>query len=328
MKIKLSNIVIGTNLTGMQVALSKDATFIPVSYLPAFGWEYSEFDHPVVLQNRINKNEFEYIKQFRYQITTEQGKLPVKCFYWELEAIYKYILQMSNRLYDSQRIVNVRQYSANVVTLVSLYGNSFDIEFDTCHVINPNYEWFDSMLSPIETYQSDSTHILYQLILSKETEDMKGISYEYDIEHLEDEYFTQIWYSSMFGPKKFLQGQNIKQKKQTITTRNICLFIENVPDSELDAEKYQVSEVRKEIYKLLGTRHKRIADRVLAFDKSIDKIELSSNVDMYEDTDTMKFVYYTNKEEIICPKNLDYMDWPQSYPRTLMCLLKKSMISV
>ena len=328
MKIKLPKIVIGTNLTGMQIALNSDAVFIPVSFLPAFGWEHSEFDHSIAQQIRYNKPELDHIKKFRYQITTNQGKLPVKCFYWELEALYKYILQMSNRLYDSQRIVHVRQYSANVITLVSIYGNSFDIEFDTCQVINPNYEWFDSMLTPIETYQSDSTHILYQLILSKETEDMKGISYEYDIEHLEDEYFTQIWYSSMFGPKKFLLGQNTKQKKQTITTRNICLFVENVSDSELYDEKYSVAEARKEIYKLLAPRHKRIADRILAFDKTIDKIELSSKVNIYENTESMKFIYYTNKEEIICPSNLDYSVWPQSYPRTLMSLLKKNMISV
>ncbi len=150
---------------------------------------------------------------------------------------------------------------------------------------------------------------------------MKGISSKYDIETLEDEFFTKIWYGPLFGPKKFLIGIDPRRKKQTITTRYICLFKENVPNSELDDEIYSVAEARKEIYRLLAPRHKRISDRILTFDKSISKIELSSKVNIYKNSETVEFVYYTDKEEILCQKNLNYSDWPLSYPRILISRL-------
>jgi len=326
MKIKIPKIVIGNNLTGMQVAIQQDATFIPVSYLNAFGWEHTTYDHHITQFIRSKRVEKDSTINHKYKISSKHGTEFIPCFYWELEALYKYILLMSNRLYDSHRVTNVKHYSDNVLTLVSAFGNSFEIEFDTCHVINPDYNWYDSISEPFESHESDSCHLIYYLILSKDTEDMKGIQYQYDIEELEEEYFTKIWYSSLFGSKKFLVGNDPRRKKQTTTTRNICLFIENVDLSEINDEKYSVAEIRKEIYKLLGSRHKRIADRILSFDKSIQKIELSSRVNVYEDTDNVKYLYYTDKEEILCPKNLDSSEWPQSYPRILISQFKETMI--
>lgn len=328
MRIKLQNIVLGNNITGMQIALLKDAVFIPVSFVPAFGWEYINYEHPITQLIRTNKTDIPHLRHFKYRLVTEEGTITVPCFLWELEALYKYILQMSNRLYDSYKVVKAKHYSDNVVTLVTEYGNSFEIEFDNCQVINPDYSWYDTVEVPEESHESEFCHLLYYLILSKDTDDMKGISYQYDIEKLENEYFHKIWYSSLFGAKKFLIGNDPKRKKHTLTTRHICLFIENVNRSEKDEEKYEVAEIRKEIYRLLGPRHKRIADRVLSFDKAIQKVELSSSINVYKNTEHVDFIYYTDKEEIICPKNLTFLDWPQSYPRILISQLKEIMTSL
>jgi len=324
-KIRLKNIVIGRDLCGMQIALLKDATFIPISFLPSFGWETTNYNNPIINFNRTFKKGRKIPEL--YIVKTKHSNKNIDCFNWELEYIYRYILQLSDRLYDSDSLIGAKIYSDNCITLLSKYGNSVEIEFDTCHVLNPDYTWFEYIQDPLENISSEYAHIIYYLILSKDTDDMKGISYEYDIEELNNEYFSKIWYSPLFGPKRCLIGRDVKRKKATLTTRHICLFIENVSISEIEEEKYSVAEARKEIYKLLGTRHKRISDRILSFDKSICKINLQTNLDMYKDTDNVKFIYYTNKEEILCQKNLNFSDWPQSSPRTLMYQLQEIITS-
>lgn len=319
MKIKLPKIVLGRDLIGMQIALQNDAVFIPISFLPAFGWETLNDELPII--SYLRSRRFEREAGPRYVLSTEAGSTQVSCFQWELEDLYKYLLFMSNKLYNIVKSKAANLNSENTVSIISKFGNSLEIEFEKCWVVNPEEEWFSSIYPVEENIEGETSHLLYSLFLSKDTDDMKGISYQYDIESLEDEFFTKIWYGPLFGPKKILVGNDVKKKKKTVTTRYICLFIENVPNSELENEIYSIAEARKEIYKLLAPRHKRISDRILTFDKSISRIELSSKVDIYKNLDKVEFVYYTDKEEILCQKNLDYLAWPQSYQRTLMSRL-------
>lgn len=320
MKIRLPRIVVGRNIVGMQIALQNNAVFIPISFLPSFGWETLDEDLPIITYLRSRRG-FQREHPSRYIITSEEGTKEVSCFQWELEDLYQYLLFMSNALYSASKSERANLLSENTLSIVSSYGNSVEIEFEKCWIINPEEEWFNSIFPVEETIEGETSHLLYTLFLSKDTDDMKGISSKYDIETLEGEFFTKIWYGPLFGPKKFLLGNDPRKKKQTITTRHICLFKENVANSELEDEIYSVAEARKEIYKLLAPRHKRISDRILTFDKSISKIELSSKIDIYKNLENIEFVYYTDKEEILCQKNLNYLDWPLSYPRILISRL-------
>lgn len=326
MKIRLPKIVIGRNIVGLQIAILKDAVFIPISFIPSFGWEFLNYDNPIISYLRAGR--IEQYTPFIYNILTKEESIDVHCFQWELEELYKYLLFMSNRLFDSAKSNMANLRSDTTINIASKYGNSLEIEFEKCWVVNPEDGWFTSYLSSEEDIVGETTHLLYSLLLSKDTEDMKGISYQYDMETLTNNFFTKIWYSRLFGPKKFLTGYDPKRKKQTITTRHLCLFVENVPNIEIEEEIYSIAEARKEIYKLLAPRHKRISDRILTFDKNISKIELSSKVSIFQNTECVEYIYYTNKEEILCQKNLNYSDWPQSYPHILMSQLAEIVNSV
>ena len=48
MFIKLNKVIIAQDLTGMILAPMLGAVFIPVSYLPPFGWEYIDFNAPII----------------------------------------------------------------------------------------------------------------------------------------------------------------------------------------------------------------------------------------------------------------------------------------
>lgn len=303
----------------MQIALQNDAVFIPISFLPSFSWETLEEDLPIITYLRSRR--FEREASSRYKIVTESATHSVSCFLWELEELYKFLLFMSNKLYSLHKNRSAYLSSENTLSVIPKQGTSLEIEFEKCWIINPEDEWFSANFPADQSIEGETTHLLYSLYLSKDTDDMKGISSQYDIEILEDEFFTKIWYGPLFGPKKVLIGNDVKNKKQTLTTRYICLFKENVANSELEDDIYSVAEARKEIYRLLAPRHKRISDRILTFDKSISKIELSSKVDVYKNTDRIEFVYFTEKEELLCRKNLDYLAWPQSYQRILMSRL-------
>lgn len=327
MKIKLSRIVIGDNITGMQIALKNDAVFIPVSFIPSFGWEFLKKDHPCIENLRKYKTELPLIQENKYKITTEEGSEYVPCFLWELEALYRYILIMSNRMFDSSRVKSIKHYSENEVTIVTEFGSS-KIEFEKCWIVNPNSTWFDSYLLPTKTYESEFAHLIYYLILAKDTPDMKGVSISYDSETLDDEYFTKVWYHPLFGPKKLLLGNDPKRKRKTISSRHLCFFIENVNIENISDYKYEIAEIRKEIYKLTAPHYKRISDRILSFDKSITRFDIKTNLDVYENTKDVEFVYYTDKEEILCQENLDFSTWPQSYPRILISQMKETTISL
>ena len=321
MRLNLENVVIGSDLTGMILAPILGAIFIPVSFNKSFAWEYdNSIEHPFVnhvrnldrrMYNNIDDNEYRYI------ISKNGNPEHIKTFYWELENVYRYFLSISGGIYNNFGIMKANNLIKNQINFSTKYGTELIVNYKKCWIINPNSNWFKSYLEPIETIESETCHLLHHLVISKQTEDMKGVQYENDIQEIENGFFDMIWNSSPTGPKKYLVGYSPFQKRKTLTTRNIVFVKKNVPIEELDDEKYCTASVRIEMYKILSQYNKRIAERYSGFDKSISKIVVSTNLDIYENTDDTNFIYYDDKKEIICRENLQLDKWQLSSQRQL-----------
>lgn len=320
-KIHLEKIIISSDLTGMIMAPILGAVFIPVSFNHSFAWEYdSELD--ISITSFIRKSNRRFIKnsknvEHKYLIHKKDGIENVSCFYWELEDFYKLLLINSNSIYNNFQIKTASMFTEKQINFSTKHGIDLIVTFDKCWIINPNSTWFFSYLEPVSSVESDSVHMINHLILSNKQKDMKGIQFQYDIETPFGHNFDFIWYSAPFGQKKYKIVTNARTKKRIITTRNMCFVYKNVPKDQLEEEKYSLAEIKRDMYKYLSVYNKRIAERYTAFEEHINTILVSTDIDIYENTDNIEFIYYTNKKEIICKENLKYDKWQQSYQQQL-----------
>lgn len=291
------------------------AVFIPVSFLPSFAWEHCTFPVPLI-ENHLKycyvTSLYEKLEDLEESkiIRTDSEIIRPTLYYWQIERFYRMFLLQSSLIYDDFTIQSAHIYN-NVVDLKS--ANSFiSIAFNTCYVINSGQHFitFSEML-PKEEVKSDAAHYLYHLKIKKETKDQKGIQHEFDLINCDFEPFTKIWYSSPFGIKKYEKGYDPKNKRKTFSTKDLVFICENIPIEDLNDERFDVHEIRVKMYQFLSN-YKRIRERPVAFEKNITRFRLSTDLDIYDDTENLKFIYFNEKSEIVCQKNLDERSWPAS----------------
>jgi len=322
MFIKLNKVIIAQDLTGMILAPMLGAVFIPVSYLPPFGWEYIDFNAPIISDFKFLLKKDEKYEKHERGIVTKEGTIMPSLYYWEIERFYKMFLNFNSLIYndfsfDSVVCDNKKLY------FHSKSGLALTVQYDVCWVVNPGKHFYiNKENEPDSVVESEAAHILYALKIRTDTPDAKGIQHQYDIEECSKFPITKIWYSSLFGKKKVKRGYDPKNKKETITTRDVVFFCENVPINDVENEEYQIYQIRKTIYNAL-IKHKRIADRIMSFEKDIKKFVLSTNLDLYKDTDSEKYIYFNEKSEIICQKNLEKPYLPRSSQRILHFTMNK-----
>jgi len=318
MLIKLPRVVIGNDLTGLVIAAQHDAVFIPVSYFQPFAWEFTdEIEFPLITLNRdalryVTKNKAREDRERLYLHETQEGRNIPKTYYWELERFLISILSINGNVWTDFDIIDCVHNNNTII-----FNGKYDklvVEYKQLWVINPHSSWFRSETSDIkEALRAECGHIMYHVRLNMEgSTDMKGIQVKYDIEDVKDKLFTKIWFNKPFGPKLFMFGNNPKTRTKTVTTKNMTCFIEGVPIDEINDQKYDHGELRRQIWDLFK-QHKRIREKPFLFDKFIRKYTLSSEIDKYDDTEDIKFVYFEEKSEIICKESFDTHSWRASF---------------
>jgi hypothetical protein len=299
-------IILGDNITGMIMAPVMNAVFIPVSFKKPFSWDYSNnIDIPnidILRKNFIFKNK---IKDEDYTLSSPDGQIDIKYYDYEILKYYSLLLSINGLLFDEFSTKKAIQITENCINLESKFGIEYIINYNKLYVINPSREWFTSLiLKTSKSVRSNHCHAIYHLKLSKNSSDMKGVVISCDMENIEHELFDKIYYSHPFSPKKYLKGYSPFHKVNTLSTRNICFFANNKLKKDINSEIYSTVEVRKEIYKYLSVYNRRIAERYFDFDENIEKMITYTDIDLYKNTDTVEFIYYEDKEEIICQRNL------------------------
>jgi hypothetical protein len=337
MYIRIPKIIIGNDLCGMIMAPILGAVFVPVAFVPSFAWEYLDEEVEMIKQLRNSNWEFpyilKYVKKFPfyrrkidefYSINLENNKIiDVKCFYWEIERWYHVLLLQAGLLWDNFTGLNSCQHEIldgkNILKLPNL-----TIEFETCWILNAGDHFFQSdVLEPVQQIKSSEAHILAHLRIRKETDDAKGIAIPCDLLDIKEQSFNKIWYSRPFGRKHVQfapsRGKTIK------TTKDIVFIYQNIPLEEIEQEdsKYSFAEIRGQIFRFLAP-YKRINERAISFDKFINLMTLSTNIDLYEDTENLKFLYIDDKSDLICKKNLEETSWPVSSQRILYQVFKEA----
>lgn len=337
MFVNLPRIIIGTDLCGMIMAPILDAVFIPVSYCAPFGWEFSNQD----IQNLYNLKQYFEIEAFPSETTTvkkirkerqiirfQNKTIKPKFFLWEIEKYYKSFLTLASKLYDEFTFEQAN-FSEKTINFYSSKGRELSVQFDKCWIINPSNKFIHNLnLNPEETITGATAHFLYYLELNTDAKDAKALQREYDFEKIDHPLLSKIWWSAPFGPKQFTLTTDPKSKKRVLTSEHITFFLENVNIENIEDETYQIHNIRTEIFNMLAPKYKRVKDRGPSFDRYIKRICLTTNLDIYEDTEDIKFIYYSDKSEIICKKNLDPLFWPESSQRTLMKSIEKTITSL
>jgi hypothetical protein len=330
-KIHLNKIVIASDLTGMIMAPILGAIFIPVSFSKSFGWEYDQnIDISLInLFRNINRRKMKgFNVERQYTICQDDNTEYIKCFYWEIEDLYKYLLLNTSMIYEGFNIKSANNFVKNQINFNTNYGTELIVTFDKCWIINPSDSWFRTNLEYTQKISSNNCHVISHLVIRKDTDDMKGVVYSNDIEICENEYFDKIWYSGPFGVKRYLLGNNPRTRTKTVSTRNICFIKQDVNVEDIDNEEHSAAEIRKNIYNKLCVYNKRIAERYYSFEKNINKIIVSTNIDIYENTDNIEFIYYNDKKDIICQKNINYANWSHSYLQHLYQITDSTISSM
>lgn len=318
----------------MIYALKENAIFIPVSFFTSFSWEYDiNFCPEFLFQLKTfckrpkkkvqSENEIPFIRE-------NGGIIHPKMFYWELEDFCKILLTISSSLYNDFSF-NKFILNEDSVDLISKNGYTDTIHFDKCWIINPGSHLMESSsFEPIEIQESNVAHILYHFQIRKENANHTGIGFSNHIDYTNDSkwQFDKIWYGKPFGKNVYNCGIHNKTKQPVYTTSHLTVICENVDIDKIDDEIYDIYAIRKAFWKYFQPNHKRIREMSLSYDKNIDKIILSTNINMYEDTENIKFIYYENKNEIINEENLNHKCWPESSQRTLYKVMRQIMSSL
>lgn len=333
MFIKLKKVIISSDITGMILAPILDAVFIPVSFLESFAWEYIDFDVPLIQYIKdyfyVRSTQFENDndRSEQYKIYTQKQVIQPKLFYWEIERFYKMYLLHSSLIYDDFTFDKVFVQNKTLY-FHSKSGLALTVGYDICYVVNPgDHYYINHEIQAYETVSSATAHLLYYLNIRTDTADAKGIQHPYDIHEYDVPPITKIWYSKPFGPKKYQTGYDPKKKKKIITTRDLTFFCENIPIENINNEEFEISQIRKSIFNSL-TEHKRIVERPVSFEKDIKKFILSTNLDMFKDTDHEKFIYFNDKSEIVCQNNLKQPYSQQSSQHILHSTMNKTIGSL
>lgn len=311
------------------------AIFVPTLYVPPFAWEYTNADISSFfnLKNYFLADErtiFEKKTTKEQSIIRFQDKIvKPKFFLWEIERFYKMFLTLASKLYDEFGFEQANIFpDRKIINFYSSKGQELSVEFDQCWIINPTNKFINIQnIEPVDTIAGETSHLLFYTEINTDAKDAKALQREFDIENLEEgSYFSRIWWSAPFGPKKFVFTTDPKTKKRVITSDCLTFLKENVNSSDLDNDEYQIYNGRNEIFKILAPRYKRIKDRGMSFDRFTKRICLTTNLDIYENMENIKFIYYNDKSEIICKKNLNPQFWPESSQRTLMKSIEETII--
>lgn len=332
MYLKIPKIVVGNDITGMVVAAREGATFIPVSYFSPFSWEYIniQFDWVVFNRNMLklwkqNKYESELMKRRYYLFKTQDEEFIPKTYLFELEEMLIAFLGLSGQLWNDFSFTSCVHNDHTIK-----FNGKYDclvVDFKEMIVVNPYNGFFSSeSLEVQENKQSQMAHLLYHLRLNTEKiKDLKGLSVDYDLERINGSIFSKMWTNNPFGMKKFQFGFNHRAMVHTTTTINFVLFLENIPQEFKNLEEFDPYVLRKQIQQVFSPRSRRIKKKTFIFDQFIKKYCVSSEIDVYENTESIKFVYFEDKSEILCEDTLNINSWQGSF---LSFLLNNTTLSI
>lgn len=329
MKIKIPKIVIGTDLTGMIVAAKENAIFIPVSFCPSFGWEYTNFDVPIIKFIReflLIKKSFRNVDKHynKFSISTSNETIFVNCFYWEIERFFEFLFCLNNNMWKNFSY----QKCFHNEKCIRFSGSLTDltVEYDKLIVINPNSSWFSSeILEKTKTEHTELAHIIYYLRLATEEHpDMKGLRFPCDLQTVNNQIFNKVWYNKPFGERNVQASIDVKNKNSPPSTKRLTFITENVPIDQIHDPKFEIGNVRLSILSFLK-KYKRIYDHGKSFDKFIKKMIISGEVDYYSNSENENFIYFEDKSEIVCSQNLDSIGWQDSFLRTLFQLMNSTI---
>lgn len=319
MFIKLPKVVIGNNLTAMVTAANLGAFFIPVDYHQPFAWEFLDFKLKQIYFLRSCYRSKKRDDHLMYRYKSENFTWDPPCFLWELEQYMKFFLGITSLLYDDFKNHHCYLSSiegVNILNVHSLNGGTLTIQFGECWIANPDSKFFTNLINnPIENIQSEQCHILYHMKLNTEKYyDMKGMVVEYDMEDIKGQLFNKKWNALPFGPKILMKSWDKIKKKQTVSTHDAVFICENVDQELIDTHDYNISNMRLQIYAYMSQFSKRIKERIMNYEYFLNKMVLSTNLDIYTDLDNVKFIY-PDKEEVLCQNNLEKHFMSGSYRR-------------